>query len=171
MSTITILEELAEAMKFFKDTCGFNCSDPIAAAESTHYGAHTFYINKVPIQYRFAHTTPTKTGQFVTLWKRVGKGPIQPFDLSDEVGLFIVSVHHENQYGIFVFPKVVLHQKNILSDRFKDGKRAIRVYAPWDSTTNKQAQKTQQWQLNYFIEISGDKTNSVKRMQRFFAVE
>jgi hypothetical protein len=25
---------------------------------------------------------PTKVGQFVTLWKRLGRGPIQPFDLS-----------------------------------------------------------------------------------------
>ena len=47
---------------------------------------------------------------------------------------------------------IILINKEIVSDK-KEGKRAIRVYPPWDIAINKQAQKTQKWQLNYFLEI------------------
>ncbi|MEC0126550.1 MepB family protein [Paenibacillus pabuli] len=49
--------------------------------------------------------------------------------------------------GHFVFPKHVLLQRDIISDQGKGGKRAIRVYPPWDKPTSKQALNTQQWQL------------------------
>ena len=38
--------------------------------ESTAYSACTFEINKLSILYREAKITPTKIGQFVTIWKR-----------------------------------------------------------------------------------------------------
>ena len=44
-------------------------------------------------------------------------------------------------------------QKIVSTDLIK-GKRAIRVYPPWDEVTSKQAQKTQKWQLDYFIDIT-----------------
>ena len=74
------------------------------------------------------------------------------------IDLFIVSTRNGSNFGQFIFPKSVLHQKGILSDDKKEGKRAIRVYPPWDTTTSKQAQKTQQWQLAYFIPISNEKS-------------
>jgi len=33
----------------------------------------------------------------------------------------------------------------------------MRVYPPWNQATSQQAQKTQQWQRTYFLEIPGDK--------------
>jgi MepB protein len=48
-------------------------------------GLCALLLNGLRVQYRVAKITPTKVGQFVTLWKRVGRGPIQPFDLSDPV--------------------------------------------------------------------------------------
>ncbi|WP_158857828.1 MepB family protein [Lunatibacter salilacus] len=35
----------------------------------------------------------------------------------------------------------------------KNGKRAFRVYPSWDATASTQAERTQQWQLEYFFEI------------------
>lgn len=54
----------------------------------------------------------------------------------------------------FVFPKTVLEEKGYLQSLSKKGKLGFRVYPSWDKTENKQAQQTQNWQLNYFIETS-----------------
>ncbi|MGQ7945208.1 MepB family protein [Flavobacterium sp. WC2509] len=127
-------------------------NQPTIELESTEYGACRFLINNSTILFRTAKITPTKTGQFVTLWKRMNQGTIQPFDSIDPIDLFIISVRKDNHFGLFIFPKSVLITKEIVSDK-KEGKRAIRVYPPWDITTSKQAQKTQKWQLDYFLEI------------------
>ncbi|MCD0473809.1 MepB family protein [Flavobacterium sp. EDS] len=156
-NTNTIHKDLLEAKELLYDTCNLECTQPIAEAESADYGAFTFNINKQAVIYRVAKITPTKVGQFVTLWKRSDKGPIAPFEITDAIDLFIVSTRNGSHFGQFIFPKSVLHQKGILSDDKKEGKRAIRVYPPWDSTTSKQAQKTQQWQLAYFVPISNEK--------------
>ncbi len=127
-------------------------SQTIVESESSEYGACTFTLNNSNILFRTAKITPTKIGQFVTLWKRVAQGPIQPFESSDSIDFFIISVRKEEHFGLFIFPKSVLIRKEIVSDK-KEGKRAIRVYPPWDITNSKQAQKTQKWQLDYFLEI------------------
>ena len=52
------------------------------------------------------------------------------------------------------FPKKILYEQGILSDKNNEGKRGFRVYPPWDEiTTNNQAKDTQTWQLKYFLEI------------------
>jgi hypothetical protein len=139
------------------DNCNFEITQPILEAESSEYGACTFSLNNLNILFRTAKITPTKTGQFVTLWKRINQGPIQPFESADPIDLFIVSTRKDNHFGLFIFPKSILITKEIVSDK-KEGKRAIRVYPPWDVTTSKQAQKTQKWQLDYFLEASNDQT-------------
>lgn len=121
--------------------------------ESQEYGACEFEIKNKRIKFRAAKITPTKIGQFVTLWKRIGNGPILPFDLTDQFDLVIVSVRKENFLGQFVFPKQVLYEKGFVSKDGKNGKRAMRVYPPWDTTDNQQAKKSQAWQLKYFFEI------------------
>ncbi len=65
-----------------------------------------------------------------------------------------MNVRNENEFGQFVFPKYVLIKKGIISTENKEGKRAFRVYPKWDVTKNKQAERTQKWQLNYFYEIN-----------------
>ena len=46
----------------------------------------------------------------------------------------------------------ILEEKGYLQSQSKKGKLGFRVYPSWDKTENKQAQRTQNWQLNYFIE-------------------
>ena len=148
-----IPSDLLIAKKIIYDPCHFTCSELIMETESAEYGAYTFELNGLVIRFRIAKTTPTKTGQFVTLWKRIGNGPIQPYDLSDSVDFFVISTRKDSHFGQFVFPKSALCQHNIVSIKGQGGKRAIRVYPPWDNALNKQAQKTQAWQMNYFLEI------------------
>ena len=133
------------------------CASVAPEAESGEYGACAFELNDFKVRFRVAKITPTKIGQFVTLWKRIGKGPTQPYDALDEVDFFVISVRDGNNFGQFVFPKSVLIEKNIFSKNGKGGKRGIRVYPSWDTALNAQAQKTQQWQLNYFLEIPDQK--------------
>lgn len=128
--------------------------------ESAEYDACQLLLNNKKVLFRTAKTTPTKTGQFVTLWKRTPKGPIAPFEIEDDFELVIINTKTENHFGQFVFPKSILIEKGIFSTDLKEGKRAFRVYPPWDKTTSKQAQKTQQWQLKYFLPIPFDKTSA-----------
>lgn len=156
-------KELADAIDLVYNKCGFKCSDPIAEVESTGYGAYTFSINGNTVKYRVANITPTKTGQFVTLWKRIMNGPIQPFNISDDIKFYIISTRNDQFAGQFIFPPHVLYQQGILSGNNKEGKRATRVYPPWDIVTSKQAQKTQQWQSEYFLIIRKDGSTDLER--------
>jgi len=145
----------------------FEISQVLIEKESSEYGACSFILNNKNIRFRSAKITPTKTGQFVTLWKRINQGPIQPFDNSDPIDVFIISVRKKDYFGLFAFPKAVLIDKGIVSDK-KEGKRAIRVYPSWDLTTSKQAQKTQKWQLDYFVEIPENETMDSELVKSFF---
>lgn len=161
-------KDLIQIKKILHDNGNFEISHPLLELESSEYGACTFVLNNLNIRYRTAKITPTKTGQFVTLWKRINQGPIQPFDNSDPIDLFIISTRKDNHFGLFIFPKSVLIAKEIVSDK-KEGKRAIRVYPPWDITMSKQAQKTQKWQLDYFLEIN--QIMDLKRAKLLFLAE
>lgn len=147
-------KDLIIAKEILYDCCDFDLTQPQPEAESNEYDAYRFRLNQKNICYRKAKITPTKTGQFVTLWKRNTTGIIEPFDFTDAIDFVIVSVRKNELFGQFVFPKPVLLEKGIFTTSTKEGKRATRVYPPWDETTSKQAQKTQQWQLNYFYFIS-----------------
>ncbi|QIP41117.1 hypothetical protein G9444_3873 [Rhodococcus erythropolis] len=57
---------------------GFTWSTPIPESEGAEYGAHTLTVNGLPTVYRTAKTTPTKLGQFVTLWRRSEAGAHPP---------------------------------------------------------------------------------------------
>lgn len=151
--TSMIHPDLLAAQKLAYEPNGLICSAIIPEVESQEYGACTFEMNNRIIKFRVAKITPTKIGQFVTLWKRIGSGPIMPYDMADPVDLFVVSVRSGHHFGQFVFPKDVLYHKGFVSKDGKGGKRAMRVYPPWDVPDNRQAQKTQSWQLHYFVEI------------------
>jgi hypothetical protein len=122
--------------------------------ESIEYGACTFSLNSSKVGFRIAKITPVKIGHFVTIWKRIGDGPIQPYDIQDSIEKFIISVRDGDNFGQFVFPKQVLYQHKIFADNGLGGKRGIRVYPPWALPDSRQAQKTQIWQLNYFLDAS-----------------
>lgn len=156
MSEIIIPNVLSETKHLLFDKCDFVLLNPFSENESADYDACQFQLNSRNVVFRTAKITPTKIGQFVTLWKRIGSGPIQPFDFSDDVDLFVINTKTNNHFGQFVFPKAVLLEQGVLTSSLKEGKRAIRVYPPWDRTVSKQAQKTQRWQLEYFLNIPFD---------------
>jgi hypothetical protein len=156
VSSATIQSDLLITRELVYNPCRFDCSRPLPETQNAEYGAYVFNLNAVSIRFRIAKITPTKIGQFVTLWERIGEGPIQPYDASDPVDFFVISVRKGSSLGQFIFPKAVLCDHDIVSKEGKGGKRAIRVYPPWDQPTNRQAQKTQAWQLEYFLEMTED---------------
>lgn len=136
------------------DPCRFSYSKLNADTESYKYGACSFILNKHNVRFRVAKTTPTKVGLFVTAWKRSKSGEVQPYDASDNIDLLVINTRQNHHFGQFVFPQSALLEKNIFSKNKISGKRGFRVYPPWVKTMNEQAQKTQKWQLEYFLGIS-----------------
>jgi len=63
----------------------------------------------------------------------------------------------------------VLYEKGFISKERKGGKRAMRVYPPWDITESNQAKKTQEWQIKYFFEIN--ENIDIKNIQRLFSLK
>jgi hypothetical protein len=167
-NSVTIPHDLLASKELIYDKFNYEFSIPIKEAESSEYGAYTFEIDALSVAFRVAKITPTKIGQFVTLWKRIGKGSIQPFDFTDSIDLFIISTRKDNRFGQFIFPKSVLCDQGIVSTNTKEGKRAIRVYPPWDVTSSKLAQKTQKWQLDYFLEISSEKPIDLELLKKLY---
>lgn len=138
--------------------------------ESTDYGALAFQLNGKACKFRVGKITPKKVGFFFTIWKRLGKGPIQPYDISDPVDFFIFSVSTEKQFGQFFFPKTTFVENGIISTDIREGKRAIRVYPPWVITDSRQARNTQLWQKDYFLEISKDRPVDASRLQKLLHI-
>lgn len=169
-SSSAIPSDLLAAIELAYEPSGLTCQNFVKEAESAEYGACMFEMHHRRIKFRVGKITPTKIGQFVTLWKRIGDGVILPHDLADPVDLFVVSVRHAERFGQFVFPKATLFEKGILSKEGKGGKRAMRIYPSWDKTDNRQATKTQAWQLEYFFEIHSNKSIDVNRVQKLFYV-
>ncbi|MBF7150539.1 MepB family protein [Bacillus toyonensis] len=169
-SSVTIHRDLLATKDLVYSLCRFECSQPRIETQNAEYGAYVFNLNALSIRFRVAKITPTKVGQFVTLWERSGDGPIQPYDISDSVDLFVISTREGNNFGQFVFPKAVLCNQDIVSNKGKGGKRAIRVYPPWDKTTSRQAQKTQAWQLEYFLEIPVNRPIDCVRAQMLYSL-
>jgi hypothetical protein len=151
--------DFCAAQKEIYEPRGWKCQNIKQEAESQEYGACTFEMNGKSIIFRVAKITPTKIGQFVTIWKRIAKGPTMPYDSQDAFDYMVINVWNKDHCGQFVFPKAVLINKGIVSKNGIGGKRGIRVYPAWDITDNPQAKKTQAWQLHYFFEW--DKKNIV----------
>ncbi|WP_341751909.1 MepB family protein [Candidatus Tisiphia endosymbiont of Piscicola geometra] len=163
-----IHSELITSRDLIYNPCQFICSEPVMESESIAYGAYMFKLNSMNVRFRVAKITPTKIGQFVTLWKRIGNGSIQPYDIADSIDLFIVTTRKRDKFGQFIFPQSVLYKYDIVSHNNQGGKRAIRVYPPWDIVINKQAKKTQAWQLEYFLEIPRNKPINYARAQMLY---
>jgi len=147
-------------------TCGLTLLNYEKETEGNEYAACRFQLSKWDIIYRNAKITPKKTGQFVTFWKRNENGVTAPLSDKDLFDFYIITVSVNDTIGQFVFPKVILIDKGIISTSKKEGKRGFRVYPPWDTATNKQAVKTQQWQLDYYYEITP--TTNFKKVKELF---
>ncbi len=151
------------------DKCEFEFTNLKLNSESVEYGACSFELNGLRIEHRVSKITPTKTGQFVSIWKRNKNGVTEPFDVSDDFDFIVITSKQDDQMGQFVFPKSVLAEKGIISHKEGKGKRGIRVYPPWDITTNVQAEKTQIWQINYFLPIKSDNSTNLDLTRKLFS--
>ncbi|RIM96461.1 MepB family protein, partial [Staphylococcus shinii] len=80
----------------------------------------------------------------------------RPFTFDESCDKLIIAVIDESQKGLFIFPKDVLAKKNIIANKDKKGKMAMRIYPSWEYNLNQTAFKTQKWQLNYFIDLTGN---------------
>lgn len=157
---------LLQVKELVYDVCNFEFSNLVMDSESQEYQACVCKLNTFEVVHRFSKITPTKTGQFVTIWKRNDKGITAPFDVVDTFDFIVITSKCEEKLGQFVFPKSVLLEKGIISNNNASGKRGIRVYPPWDIPSSKQAIKTQNWQIPYFylIENNSFDVESVKRL-------
>jgi len=151
-----IHSELLQVNKLVYDKCNLEFSNLVIDSESAEYQACSFKLNSFQIIHRFSKITPTKIGQFVTIWKRNNKGITTPFEVSDNFDFIIITSQSGDNLGQFVFPKSILLEKGIISNKNTSGKRGIRVYPTWDIPTNKQAEKTQLWQIKYFYSIDNN---------------
>jgi len=148
-----LISELLAIKELVYDTCNYKFTNLVNDSESAEYEACSFKLHSFRIIHRLSKITPTKIGQFVTIWKRNDKGITAPFDVLDNFDFIIITSKSEENLGQFVFPKSALLEKGIISNNNSSGKRGIRVYPPWDIPTSKQALKTQNWQIKYFYSI------------------
>ena len=153
MLSTSLPDELTTAIRERYEPAGLVLTDrPRREAESAEYSACRFGLDGHQVAFRAARTTPTKIGQFVTIWKREAPdAEIAPLDAADGVALVIVSVADTGHRGQFVFDRQALIEHGVFSVDGKGGKRALRVYPPWSKPTAKDAVRTQQWQLRYFL--------------------
>ena len=128
---------------------------------------YNFNVNEFSIKFRKAKITPKKVGQFVTLWKRNVIKQTEPFSENDVFDYYIITTEEDSKLGFYIFPKAILIEKNILTSAKKEGKRGFRVYPNWVKPENKQAEKTQNWQQNYFVEVI-DNQIDLKQVKSIF---
>ncbi|GAA5230135.1 MepB family protein [Arthrobacter cryoconiti] len=138
------------------EPAGLSWAEVHAEPEGSEYCAHTLALNGRLTLFRRAKTTPTKLGQFVTLWKRSAQGPIRPFDMDDGVASFVIQSRIGDGLGQFVFPFDTLARHDVVSVAGKGGKRAMRVYPPDVQTVSVTARRTQKWQCEYFLPLDAD---------------
>lgn len=138
--------------------CGFSIVNVVHDGLSKKYAGSGFYLGDQRVIFRIANLTPNKIGNFVALWKKAvgesGRAENTPYAVN-ELDFCIIYVEKQHQRGVFVFPNWVLAENGILSSNVKTvGKIGFRMYPEWDIPTSNIAQKTQSWQLPYFINLS-----------------
>jgi len=161
--------DLKTAKEMVYDQCNLVMTNPRLKTESLEYGACSFELDGKKIQHRVSKITPTKNGQFVTLWKRNKDGITEPFDINDEIDFIIITARNGDNFGQFIFPATVLADKGVITQNGKPGKRGIRVYPPWDNSKSKQAETTQSWQINYFYTIETDGSTDLGLAKKLLA--
>ncbi len=152
-TNISLPPHLQEVKKLVFDKIKRKISGLQINAESYDYEACSFQLNDHSIIFRVSKITPTKTGQFVSIWKRNEEGVTAPLDESDNFDFIMIASKKKDKMGLFIFPKAALVEQGVISNAEKGGKRGIRVYPPWDMVISTQAIKSQGWQIDYFIFI------------------
>ena len=166
-----LFSELELINKYVFQVCGIELKNVETELESQEYFAHNFELNNQKVKFRMAKITPTKTGQFVSIWKRNQYKITEPHNISDEFEFYIIGTKEETKLGVFIFNKTILSENKILTNKNGEGKRGIRIYPTWNLTTNKQAQKTQNWQIKYFIEITDNNQIDINKAKKLLNLE
>lgn len=143
---------------------------PVRERESEEYGACRFALEGRAVVFRVAKTTPSKIGQFVTVWKRPKPGDeIAPLDSHDGIDIVIICSADAAHRGQFVFPCAALVSRGVMSRDGAGGKRGIRVYPPWSKPTVAEAIKTQKWQLPFFLRFAPDGRPDPAQVRKLFS--
>lgn len=127
--------------------------------QNADYEGHTFSMNHQTYRSRLGKKTPKKNGYFVAFWEKNPANQNQAFDFEASPENLLIVIKDENNIGFFNFPKSVLEQKKILRTKTQPGKMAIRLYPIWETDLNPTAQKTQNWQVPYFTNLSKETTH------------
>ncbi|WP_077318275.1 MepB family protein [Virgibacillus proomii] len=143
--------------------------------QNSKYGAGTFKLSSglasKSIRFRVANITPTKIGQFVAFWEKDRNNKNQPYSFEEAHDLLVITTFkNDKEFGQFIFPKEILFKQNILRSSSTKGKMAIRVYPRWDIPTSKQAMKTQEWQLPYFVDMSDQNKLQIDKMLELYSL-
>ena len=138
-------------------------------SEAREYGGLRFTLAGRKVVFRVAKVTPTKVGQFVTLWKRPCPGcEIAPLDSADDIDFVVVHVSAEGHCGQFVFDRETLLSQGVFAINGRGGKRAFRVYPPWSQPVARQARQSQTWQAECFVAITPVESASIVRIRSLF---
>ena len=89
----------------FSEEFNLEVSDIIPESESAVYNAFDLKVNSSNVKFRISKITPTKNGQFVTVYKRIEDGTIAPFESTDKIDFVIISCKNGENHGYFIFPK------------------------------------------------------------------
>ena len=160
-----MIKELNKIESLFIKNYGQKITNLTIENECDEYFGFNFQIEKLNFKFRKSKITPKKVGQFVTLWKRNSKRQTEPFNETDNFDFFIFVSEQDEKFGFFIFSKKILIEKNILSTQIKEGKRGFRLYPTWVKTENKQAEKTQSWQTEYFIDLKNNEQNNIEKLK------
>lgn len=128
----------------------FHSPSLINEEQNAAYEGVCFYHDTKFYRSRLANKTPKKAGYFVDFWEKDDQLKNQAFSYEDAPDITLVWIIDADKKGVFMFPKEILLQKNILQTKSQKGKMGIRVYPTWESNLNQTALKTQEWQSHYF---------------------
>ncbi len=167
---LKILEIIKNAQDNMYAKCGLKFENFSPEDESSEYYAHTFTMKDKQGLFRISKKTPTKSGSFATIWKRGADRLIAPYEETDAIDFVVIAVSNGHNVGEFIFPKTILTKQKIFSANGKEGKRAIRVYAPWDKTTSTQAEKTQKWQGQFFVDLNASCSESALKIINLYSM-
>lgn len=149
---------------------GVTWSPAVPEPDNAEYGAAVSDVGRSTIRFRVGKLTPTKVGLFVSVWRRATDGSTEPFPAEDDVDALVVTARKGERFGAFVFPTEVLASRGVVSVDGAGGKRGFRVYPPWSVTSNPQAERSQKWQCDRFLDMGDGAAVDLQRAVRLFGV-
>ncbi|MGG5791220.1 MepB family protein [Bacillus nitratireducens] len=137
--------------------------------QNSEYAGGIFQLNNRSIRFRVSKITPNKIGQFVSFWEKDASMRNQAFSYDSAPNLLVITCIADNKLGQFIFPKEILLKEKILKTQNQKGKMALRVYPIWDKPVSNQAKKSQQWQLQYFVDLSDSKNVAIHKLLNLYS--